>query len=371
MIRDQETIDALVDSIRRFVKERLVPSESTVEENDAVPKEIIAEMADLGLFGMTVPEEFGGLGLTCEEEVLVAFELARSSPAFRSLIGTNNGIGSQGLVIDGTTEQKERFLPKMARGEIIGAFCLTEPESGSDAAALQTTAVRDGDYYVLNGTKRFVTNGPEAHVFTVMARTDKSKPGSSGISAFIVESNLPGITKGKADKKMGQRGAHTCDIIFDNCRVPARNLIGEKEGVGFKTAMKVLSKGRLHISAVCIGVAERMLADALKYACERKQFGQPIAEFQLVQAMLADSRMEIYAARSMVLDAARKKMQEKTSRPSRHAANCLRPRCVAESRTGQYRFTVAPDISVSIQSKGFTGMSACSESTKARARFSS
>jgi acyl-CoA dehydrogenase len=311
MIRDQETIDHLVDSIRRFVKERLVPSEQQVEENDAVPREIVAEMADLGLFGMTVPEEFGGLGLTCEEEVLVAFELAKSSPAFRSLIGTNNGIGSQGLVIDGTDEQKQNFLPKMARGELIGAFCLTEPESGSDAASLQTSAVRDGDYYVLNGTKRYVTNGPEADIFTVMARTDRSKPGASGISAFIVESNLPGIIKGKPDRKMGQRGAHTCDIIFENCRVPAHNLIGLKEGVGFKTAMKVLSKGRLHIAAVCIGVAERMLNDALRYAVERKQFGKAIAEFQLVQAMLADSKTEIYAARTMVLDAARKRDEGK------------------------------------------------------------
>jgi acyl-CoA dehydrogenase len=311
MIRDQETIDVLVDTIRRFVKERLVPSENTVEENDAVPREIVAEMADLGLFGMTVPEAYDGLGLTCEEEVLVAFELAKSSPAFRSLIGTNNGIGSQGLVIDGTEEQKQHYLPRMARGEIIGAFCLTEPESGSDAASLQTTAVRQGDYYVLNGTKRYVTNGPEAHIFTVMARTDKNIPGSSGISAFIVQSDLPGITKGKPDKKMGQKGAHTCDIIFENCKVPAKNLIGQKEGVGFKTAMKVLAKGRLHIAAVCIGVAERMLADALKYAVERKQFGQPIAEFQLIQAMLADSRMEIYAARCMVLDAARRRDEGK------------------------------------------------------------
>jgi acyl-CoA dehydrogenase len=184
---------------------------------------------------------------------------------------------------------------------------LTEPGSGSDAASLRTTAVRDGDHYVINGTKRFITNAPEAGIYTVMARTNPEIKGASGISAFIVEKGTPGLSLGKIDKKMGQKGAHTCDVIFENCRVPAANIIGGKEGVGFKTAMKVLDKGRLHISAICVGAAERMLDDALRYAMERKQFGQPIAEFQLVQAMLADSRAEIYAARSMVLDAARRR----------------------------------------------------------------
>jgi acyl-CoA dehydrogenase len=242
-----------------------------------------------------------------EEEVLVAFEIARTSPAFRSLIGTNNGIGSQGIVIDGTAAQKERYLPRLAAGEIIGSFALTEPGSGSDAASLRTTAVRDGDHYVLNGTKRFITNAPEASIFTVMARTDAGKKGADGISAFIVEAGTKGLSLGKIDNKMGQKGAHTCDVIFDNCRVPAANLIGGEEGVGFKTAMKVLDKGRLHIAAVCVGAAERMLEDALRYAMERLQFGRPIAEFQLIQAMLADSKAEIYAARSMVLDAARRR----------------------------------------------------------------
>jgi acyl-CoA dehydrogenase len=242
-----------------------------------------------------------------EEEVLVAFELAQTSPAFRSLIGTNNGIGAQGIVIDGTEAQKARWLPKLASGEIVGSFALTEPGSGSDAASLATTAVRDGDHYVLNGTKRFITNAPVAGIFTVMARTDPTAKGAGAISAFIVEAGTPGLTIGKHDRKMGQQGAHTADVIFENCRLSVDNLIGGREGVGFKTAMKVLDKGRLHIAAVCVGVSERMLADALRYALERKQFGQPIAEFQLVQAMLADSRTEIYAARSMVLDAARRR----------------------------------------------------------------
>ena len=307
MIRDQETLSILLDSLSRFVRERLVPAENEVAETDEIPAGIVDEMRELGLFGLSIPEEYGGLGLTMEEEVLAAFEIARTSPAFRSLIGTNNGIGSQGLIIDGTDEQKHYYLPKLASGELIASFALTEPGSGSDAASLRTTAVRDGDHYVINGTKRFITNAPEAGIYTVMARTNPEIKGASGISAFIVEKGTPGLSLGKIDKKMGQKGAHTCDVIFENCRVPAANIIGGKEGVGFKTAMKVLDKGRLHISAICVGAAERMLDDALRYAMERKQFGQPIAEFQLVQAMLADSRAEIYAARSMVLDAARRR----------------------------------------------------------------
>jgi acyl-CoA dehydrogenase len=307
MIRDQETLNLLLDSIRRFVREQLVPHEQEVAETDEIPPALVAQMRELGLFGLSIPEQYGGLALTMEEEVLAAFEIARTSPAFRSLIGTNNGIGSQGILIDGTEEQKQHYLPRMASGEIIGCFALTEPGAGSDAGSLTTSALRDGDHYVINGTKRFITNAPEASVFTVMARTDPLKKGPGGVSAFIVEKGTPGLALGKTDKKMGQRGAHTCDVIFENCRVPAANIIGGQEGMGFKTAMKVLDKGRLHISAVCVGAAERMLDDALRYAMERQQFGQPIAEFQLIQAMLADSKAEIYAARSMVLDAARRR----------------------------------------------------------------
>jgi acyl-CoA dehydrogenase len=307
VIRSQETLNLLLDSIARFVRERLVPNEELVAETDQIPAALLEEMRELGLFGLCLPEEYGGLGLTMEEEVLAAVELGRTSPAFRSAIGSNNGIGSTGIVLDGTPEQKERYLPRLASGELIGSFCLTEPEAGSDAASLRTTAVRDGDHYVLNGTKRFITNAPEAGIFTVMARTDPTGKGADAISAFVVEAGTPGLTLGKIDRKMGQKGAHTCDVIFDNCRVPAANLIGEKEGVGFKTAMKTLDKGRLHIAAVATGAAERMLADAVRYATERKQFGKPIAEFQLIQAMLADSQTEIYASRCMIVDAARRR----------------------------------------------------------------
>jgi acyl-CoA dehydrogenase len=307
MIRDQETLSILLDSIARFVREVLIPAEHEVAETDTIPPAIVAQMRELGLFGLSIPEAYGGLQLTMEEEVRVAFEIAHTSPAFRSLIGTNNGIGSQGIVIDGTEQQKQFYLPKLAAGDIIGSFALTEAGSGSDAASLRTTAVKDGDHYVINGAKRYITNAPEASIFTVMARTDPAKRGAGAISAFIVEKDTPGLSLGKIDKKMGQQGAHTCDVIFENCRVPAANIIGGKEGVGFKTAMKVLDKGRLHIAAVCVGAAERMLDDALRYALDREQFGQPIAEFQLIQAMLADSKAEIYAAKSMVIDAARKR----------------------------------------------------------------
>jgi acyl-CoA dehydrogenase len=307
MVRDNETMNVLRDNIARFVRERLIPNEEVVAETDEIPQDIVNDMKTMGLFGLTIPESYGGLELTMEEEVLAMFELGRASPAFRSLIGTTVGIGSQGILFDGTEEQKARYLPRLATGELIASFALTEPESGSDAASLRTTAKRDGDFYVVNGTKRFITNAPQAGIFTLMARTNPEEKGSAGISAFIVDAGTPGLSFGKRDKKMGQKGAHTCDVIFENCRVPAANLIGGVEGKGFKTAMKVLDKGRIHIAAICVAVAQRMLDDTLRYAMERKQFGQPIAEFQLVQAMLADSRAELYAARCMVMDAARRR----------------------------------------------------------------
>jgi len=311
MIRDQETLTALLDSVRRFVRERLVPAENEVDETDQIPPAIVNEMKQLGLFGLSIPESYGGLELSMEEEVLVMVEMGKTSPAFRSIFGTTVGIGSQGILMDGTEQQKAQYLPKMATGEIIASFALTEPDAGSDAASLRTTAVRgrdaQGDHYTVNGTKRYITNAPQAGIFTLMARTNAADKGAGGVSAFIVDAKSVGISLGKIDKKMGQRGAHTCDVIFENCRVPAANLIGHKEGQGFKTAMKVLEKGRIHIAAICVGVAHRMLDDALRYAVQRKQFGQPIAEFQLIQAMLADSQAELYAAQCMVVDAARRR----------------------------------------------------------------
>ena len=311
MIRDPETLNALLDSVSRFVRERLVPAENEVAETDQIPPAIVEEMKRLGLFGLTIPEAYGGLELTMEEEALVMIEMGKTSPAFRSIFGTTVGIGSQGILMDGTPEQKALYLPRMASGALIASFALTEPDAGSDAASLRTTALRgtdaQGEHYIVNGTKRYITNAPHAGIFTLMARTNPADRGAGGVSAFIVDAKSPGISLGKIDRKMGQRGAHTCDVIFEDCRVPADNLIGHKEGHGFKTAMKVLEKGRIHIAAICVGVARRMLDDALSYAMQRKQFGQPIAEFQLVQAMLADSQTELYAAQCMVVDAARRR----------------------------------------------------------------
>ena len=311
MIRDPQTFQALLDSVTRFTRERLVPAENEVAETDAIPPAIVQEMRDMGLFGLTIPEAYGGLELTMEEEVRVLFELCQTSPAFRSVIGTTVGIGSQGILMDGTPEQQAEYLPRLATGELMASFALTEPGAGSDAASLRTTAIKavdsEGEHYIVNGSKRYITNAPQAGLFTLMARTNPADKGAGGVSAFIVDAHSPGISLGKIDRKMGQKGAHTCDVIFDNVRVPARQLIGGVEGRGFKTAMKVLDKGRIHLAAVCVGVARRILADALRYAVEREQFGQPIAEFQLVQAMLADSQTELYAAECMVIDAARRR----------------------------------------------------------------
>lgn len=300
MALDAETFGILLDTVRRFVRDRLVPAENVVEERDEVPAEIVQEMKDLGLFGLSIPEEYGGIGLSMSQECRVAYEIGKTALAFRSVFGTNVGIGSQGILMDGTEDQKRLWLPKVATGELIMSFALTEPDAGSDSASIKTQGVRDGDHYILNGTKRFITNAPRAGAFTLMARTDG--PGAGGISSFIVPAGLPGLSLGSPDKKMGQRGTKTCDVILDNVRVPAANIIGGKSGQGFKTAMKVLDRGRLHISAVACGMAQRILDEAVAYAQNRKQFGKRIGEFQLIQGMLADSQAELYAGWCMVQD---------------------------------------------------------------------
>jgi len=303
---DDDTLEQLCDTVRKFVEGRLIPLEAQVAEEDVIPADVIQEMREMGLFGLTIPQVYGGLGLNTYEECRVVMELGHAAPAFRSIIGTNNGIGSQGLVMDGTEEQKSHYLPKLASGEVIGSFALTEPGAGSDAGAVSTKAEREGDNFILNGTKRYITNAPSAQLFTVFARTDQNLPGSRGVSAFLVDASTPGITLGSADKKMGQQGAHVCDVMFDNCVVPASNVIGGLDYLnkGFLTAMKTLDRGRLHISALSVGCAQRLIDLALSYAVERNQFGQAIAEFQLLQGMLADSKAECYAAQCMVLDAA-------------------------------------------------------------------
>lgn len=304
MALDAESFELLLATVQRFVRERLIPAENHLEEHDEVPTGIVDDMKEMGLFGLTVPEEYGGIGLSVSQEVLVNYELGRTAPAFRSVFGTNIGIGSQGILMDGTPEQKSLYLPLVASGELVMSFALTEPDAGTDAASLKTRAELDGDHYVLNGTKRFITNAPRAGAFTLMARTGGS--GAGGISAFIVPADTPGLKLGKKDKKMGQRGTMTCDVIMENARVPAANIIGGVPGQGFKTAMKVLDRGRLNISAVSCGAASRILDEAARYARERKQFGKAIGEFQLIQAMLADSQAELLAGWSLVQDVAKR-----------------------------------------------------------------
>jgi acyl-CoA dehydrogenase len=308
MALDADTREQLLEAVRRFVAERLRPIEAQVAENDAIPEEVLAEMRALGLYGLSIPEAYGGLDLSMEDECLVAIELGHASPAFRSAFGTNVGIGSQGLVMFGSEAQKAKWLPGIASGEIVTSFALTEPEAGSDSASVRTRAERDGEAYVLNGTKRYITNANKAQLFTVMARTDPAIKGGGGVSAFLVPRDLPGLSVGKPEKKMGQQGAHICDVNFDNVRVPAENRLGQ-EGEGFRVAMQVLDRGRLHISAVCVGVAERLIADSVAYAAERKQFGAAIASFQLIQGMIADSKTETLAARALTLETARKRDQ--------------------------------------------------------------
>ena len=303
---DADTLEHLLAAIRRFVNERLIPLEAKVAEQDAIPADALAEMKALGLFGLSIPEEYGGLGLSMEDEVRVLFEFCRCSPAFRSAFGTNVGIGSQGLVMFGSEAQKNKWLPGIATGEVVTSFALTEPEAGSDSGSVRTKAELKGDHYVLNGGKRYITDAARASLFTVMARTDQSVKGGAGVSAFLVPSDTAGVSIGKSEKKMGQQGAHIHDVNFDNVKVPTENRLGE-EGQGFRVAMQVLDRGRLHISAVCVGVAERLIEESVRYAAERKQFGQPIASFQMIQAMLADCRAEANAARAMVLEAARKR----------------------------------------------------------------
>ena len=304
MALDDDTFQLLKATVQRFVHERLVPAENEVEEHDEVPADIVADMKELGLFGLSIPEEYGGIGLSMAQECEVAYELGHTALAFRSVVGTNIGIGSQGILMDGTPQQKAEYLPRIASGELIVSFALTEPDAGSDVASLQTRGVKDGSDYLLSGTKRFITNAPRAGAFTLMARTEG--PGAGGITAFIVPAGLPGLTLGKPDKKMGQRGTKTCDVNLENVRVPAANIIGGQPGKGFKTAMKVLDRGRLHVSALACGMASRILQESVAYAQQRKQFGQRIGDFQLVQAMLADSQAELLAGWSLVQDVARK-----------------------------------------------------------------
>ncbi len=304
MIRDPQQLQSLLQHTRRFVRERWHPIEDEVDRTGQIPPDIEAQLKAEGFFAWSIPMEYGGLGLTTEELVSLALELSQASVALRARVGTNTGIGSEALVADGTPEQKQRWLPRMARGELTGCLALTEPDAGSEATQITTVARRVGEHYVLNGIKRYITNAPLSDVFTVIARTDEGSKGSSGLTAFLVERG-PGLRTGEPYRKMGQSGSPVSDVYFEDCRVHADQVIGRTEGQGFKTVMKVLNKQRLHLAALCTGPAIRMLELALAHTRSRVQFGQPVAQHQLVQAMIADCQTEIFAARAMILEAAR------------------------------------------------------------------
>lgn len=306
MIRDESTLNVIVGTVAQFVKERLIPIEMEVSENNHIPAEIIAEISDLGLFGLTIPEEYGGLDLTIEEETRVYIELCYTSPVFRSLISSNVGPGAKVIVNNGTSSQKERYLPLIASGEKILAYALNEHGIGSNPGNMKTTACRVGDNYVINGTKSFVTNAPNAGLVMVFARTDAEACGTSGISTFLIETGTPGMNIGKPEKKMGNWGSHVSDVIFTDCRVPASALIGGLEGVGFETAMACRNRSSIIIAAAAVAASNRIIDDTVRYSLERKQFGQAIAEFQMIQSLLAYSKTESYAAKCMTLDAANK-----------------------------------------------------------------
>ncbi|SEK08568.1 MULTISPECIES: acyl-CoA dehydrogenase family protein [unclassified Variovorax] len=307
MIRDREKFQALLGTVRRFVQDECRPVEAQVDTDDEIPEPLVQRMRDIGLFGHSIPEDFGGAGLTTEELTLVNLEVSQVATAFRARFGGNTGIASESLVVDGTPAQQRHYLPRLASGELTGCFALTEPEAGSDATAQKTVAVRDGDSFVITGQKCFITNAPIANLFTVFARTDMSAKGAAGISAFLVERGAPGLSTSQPYRKMGQHGSPVGEVTLERVRVPASAIVGGVEGQGFRTAMKTLNKQRINLAALCIGPAIRLVEEMARQAQSRRQFGQPIGEFQLVQQMIAESNTEVHAARALVLETARQR----------------------------------------------------------------
>jgi acyl-CoA dehydrogenase len=294
--RINEEMQILIDTVRKFVDRKVDAVAQRIEDENRIPDEIIEECKELGLFGLSVPAEYGGVGIDMVGKCLVFEQLGRTCNGFTTLIGAHNGIGTVGIVEIGTEEQKRKYLPRMASGEAIGAFALTEPNAGSDAASIRTRAEKKGDHYVLNGTKHFITNGPIAGIYTVMAVTDKSK-GAKGITSFIVERDTPGLSVGKIEKKMGLHGSHSSEIIFEDCVVPATNVLGQ-EGQGYVNALKILANGRAGLAARNLGSMQKLLEMSVRYAQERIQFEQPIASFQAVQHLLADMAVDVESTRS-------------------------------------------------------------------------
>ena len=290
------------DALRSFAQERLAPNAARWDREHHFPKEELKELAALGAFGVAVPEQYGGAGLDYVSLALVLEEIAAGDGGTSTIISVNNCPVCSIAMMYANEEQKQRYLVPLARGEMLGAFALTEPHTGSDASALRTTAVKDGDHYVLNGSKQFITSGKYGDVAIVMAVTDKAA-GKKGISAFWVETNTPGYIVAGLEQKMGQHSSDTAQIVFDNCRVPAANLIGE-EGMGYKIALSGLEGGRIGIASQSVGMARAAYEAALGYARERESFGKPIFEHQSVQFRLAEMAMQIEAARQLILHAA-------------------------------------------------------------------
>jgi acyl-CoA dehydrogenase len=304
---DSDEFEAIRSVVRDFVRTTVVPAENDIDERDEVPTEIREAAKKMGLFGFALPEAYGGLGLSMEEESWIVIELGYTTPALRSMFGTNNGIAGHVLMEGGTPSQKEEWLPKIASGEVVASFALTEAEAGSDPSGMTTNAVTDGDDWVINGAKRYITNAPLADVFMVFARTDPAARAPRGISTFLVPRGTPGLSVGPRDHKMGQFGAWTADVNFDDVRVSSAALVGAEAGLntGWATAMRCLAHGRIHIAALCVGMAERLVHESVDHARNRKQSGRPIAAFQLIQGLIADSVTELQAGRSLVLASAR------------------------------------------------------------------
>ena len=309
MIRHPETFQTLLATVRRFVRDECMPAEAEVDRTDVIPEHLVARMRALGLFGHSIPEAYGGSGLTSEELSLVNIEVSQCATTFRARFGGNTGIASESLVVDGTPAQRDHYLPRLASGQLTGCFALTEPEAGSDATALKTTAVRDGDDFVLNGHKCYITNAPLANLFTVFARTDGASKGANGITAFLIDRGTAGLSTPPPPRKMGQHGSPVGEVLLHNVRVPASAIVGgpAMEGQGFRTAMRALNKQRINLAGLCIGPAIRLVDEMVARARKRQQFGQPIADFQLVQQMIAESNTEVHAARALLLETARKR----------------------------------------------------------------
>jgi acyl-CoA dehydrogenase len=312
VIRDIARLDALLAELRAFVRDECIPLEARIDRDDLVPEPLVERMRALGLFGHSIPQEYGGAGLSTEELARVNIEVSQAAPVIRARFGGNTGIASEALIVDGTDAQKRRWLPRLASGELTGCFALTEPQAGSDATALQTRAVpADGPDsapgWIIDGRKCYITNAPIADLFTIFARTDDTVRGAAGITAFLVPRGTPGLSTGPAYRKLGQHGSPVGEVILEACRVPDDAVLGGVPGQGFRSAMRALNKQRINLAALCVGPAIRLLDEAVAHARSRRQFGQAIGEFQLVQAMLADSATEIAAARALVLETARRR----------------------------------------------------------------